>query len=115
MHNEIQKTARIVDEIVSLFLKKGSNDIDIKIKRKIDYTHIILTINNSSISDDAVDRLDEFLNIQRQSEIEEYYWELMGETSNEDELFLIGSMVDSATVKKNDNTLYIELIRKIKK
>ena len=66
------------------------------------------------MKEDEINNLSEFLNIQRQYEIEEYYWGLMGETSDEDELFLVGSMIDSATLEiKNDN-LYIKLIRKIK-
>ena len=40
------------------------------------------------------------LNIQRQSEVEEFYWELMGDDLHGDELFLVGSMVDRATVNK---------------
>ena len=40
-----------------------------------------------------------------------FYWELMGDDSHEDELFLVGSMVDKATVNKIDKDLHIVMYR----
>ena len=114
MHNEIQKTTKIIDEFTSLLIKKGTTEIDVKIKKEDDVTTIFITDYNTSMNEEDINNLNEFLNIQRQSEVEEYYWGLMGETSDEDELFLIGSMLDSATLELKDNNLYIKLIRKLK-
>ena len=114
MHNEIQKTTKIIDEFTSLLIKEGAKEIDIKIKRDDQYTTIFITDYNTCMPTEEIDTLREFLNIQRQSEIEEYYWGLMGETSNEDEMFLVGSMLDSATLELRDGNLYIKLTRKLK-
>ena len=114
MHNEIQKTTKIMDELSSLLINKGSVDIDIKFKKEEKQTTIFITDYNTHINQDEVNRLSEFLNIPRQSEIEEYYWGLMGETSDEDELFLLGSMIDSAELELKDRNLYIKLIRTLK-
>ena len=111
MHNEIQKTTKIIDEFASMMIRKGSNEIDIKIKREDNCTLLFFTEYNTKLTEEARQKLSDFLNIQRQSEIEEYYWGLMGETSTEDELFLVGSMVDSAELEIKDNNLYIKLVR----
>lgn len=115
MHNEIQKTTKIMDELTSLLINKGSVEIDIKLKKGVNCTEIFITDYNTHITQDEINRLTEFLNITRQSEIEEYYWGLMGETSDEDELFLVGSMIDSATLELKNGNLYIKLIRTLKK
>ena len=114
MHNEIQKTTKIIDEFTSLLIKKGTTEIDIKLKKDNDITSIYITDYNTSMNEEEINALNEYLNIQRQSEIEEYYWGLMGETSDEDELFLVGSMLDSAALELRNGNLYIKLIRKIK-
>ena len=114
MHNEVQKTSKIIDEITSLLLQRGTTEIDVKLKKDDYCTTIFITDYNTSFNLEEIDTLSEFLNIQRQSEIEEYYWGLMGETSDEDELFLIGSMLDSAILEIKDGNLYIKLIRKLK-
>jgi len=114
MHNEIQKTTKIIDEFTSLLMKKGTTEIDIKLRKDEDCTTIYITDYNTSMNEEEINTLSEFLNFQRQTEIEEYYWGLMGETSDEDELFLVGSMLDSATLEIKNGNLYIELIRKLK-
>lgn len=114
MHNEIQKTTKIIDEFTSLLIKKGSTEIDIKLKKENNCTFISITDYDTSLNENEINALSAFLNIQRQSEIEEYYWGLMGETSDEDELFLVGSMVDNAALEVRDNNLHIELTRTLK-
>ena len=114
MHTEIKKTTKIVDEFTSMLIKKGSKEVDVKIKREDDLCTVSFIDYNTNISAEIADDMREFLNIQRQSEIEEYYWELMGESSDDDELFLVGSMVDKADVKIEDGNLYVKLYRKIK-
>ena len=85
MQNEVKKITRLVDEVTSLLMRSGSND--------------------------EISSLNDVLNIQRQCEVEEFYWELMGDDSHEDELFLVGSMVDKATVNKIDKDLHIVMYR----
>jgi hypothetical protein len=53
----------------------------------------------------------ESLSIQRQHELEEYYWQLAGESDCDDELTLIGAMIDEATLELVDGNLHITLIR----
>ena len=111
MQNEIKKLTKLIDEITSLLMRYGSNDIDVNIKRNEELSTITIIDHNSQYPEEEITSLNDVLNIQRQCEVEEFYWELMGDDSHEDELFLVGSMVDKATVNKIDNDLYIVMYR----
>ena len=112
MRDEIRKINRLIDEVTSLFMKRGSKEIDVKIRREDKNTVISIIDYNTSYCDSEIEELSSVLNIQRQCEVEGFYWELMGDDSKGDELFLVGSMIDSATVKKVNNDLHITMCRK---
>ena len=40
MQNEVKKITKLVDEVTSLLMKSGSNDINVHIKRDVDLTTI---------------------------------------------------------------------------
>ena len=111
MQNEVKKITKLVDEVTSLLMRSGSNDISVYIKRNSELSTITIIDYNSTYPDDEIASLYDVLNIQRQYEVEEFYWELMGDDSHEDELFLVGSMVDKATVNKIGNDLHIVMYR----
>lgn len=111
MRHEIKKISRIVDELTTLFLKEDTNEVDFSIKRLEDYTVIKIRDHGTHFEDDYIDQLREVFNTQRQCEVEEYYWQLCGEVESDDELTLIGCMIDKAIVEKRDGDLYLELIR----
>lgn len=112
MDCEVKKLTGLIDEISTFFLKNDSNEMDIKIKKESNLSKVFLTIYNTKFSDEYIDDLRDILNIPRQCEVEGFYWELMGDDASGDELFLIGSMIDSAIVEKRENNLYIEIERK---
>ncbi|MDF2613064.1 MAG: uncharacterized protein K0S71_850 [Clostridia bacterium] len=111
MKHETKKISRIVDELTTLFLKQDTDEVDFKIKREPHQTTIKMIDYRTHFDDEYIDELRQQLSIVRQWEIEEYYWQLTGETDCDDELTLIGAMVDKAIVEKKDGNLYIELIR----
>ncbi len=115
MQNEVKKITKLVDEVTSLLMRSGSNDISVYIKRNSELSTITIIDYNSTYPDDEIASLYDVLNIQRQYEVEEFYWELMGDDSHEDELFLVGSMVDKATVNKIDKDLHIVMYRYLTK
>ena len=92
-------------------MRNGSTDINVHIKRNSELSTITIIDHNSTYPNDEIPSLNDVLNIQRQCEIEEFYWELMGDDSHEDELFLVGSMVDKATVDKINDDLHIVMYR----
>ncbi len=111
MRDEIRKLNRLIDEISSLLMRRGSQEIDIKIKRSDELSTITIVDYNTTYSNEEVEELSFILNIQRQCEIEGFYWELMGDDNKGDELFLVGSMIDSAEVKKIEDNLHIIMHR----
>lgn len=115
MKNEVKKITKLIDEVTSLLMRNGSNDINVHIKRDADLSTITIIDYNSGYPNDEIASLNDVLNIQRQCEVEEFYWELMGDDSHEDELFLVGSMVDKATVNKIDKDLHIVMHRSLTK
>ncbi len=115
MQNEVKKLTKLVDEVTSLLTRSGSNDINVHIKRDDNLSTITIIDYNSSYPAEEIASLSDVLNIQRQCEVEEFYWELMGDDSHEDELFLVGSMVDNATVNKIGKDLHIVMHRYLTK
>ena len=112
MRNEIRKLNKLVDEISSLLMKRGSNKIDVKIRRDAQLSTITLIDYNTTYTLQEMEELSDILNIQRQCEVEGFYWELMGDDGKGDELFLVGSMVDRAKVEKIGDDLYIIMYRR---
>jgi hypothetical protein len=111
MRHEIKKICRIVDELTTLFLKEDSNEVDFKIITSPEQAIIRIVDYNTHFSEKAVAELCQMFNRQRQSEIEEYYWQLAGETDEDDELTLISAMIDSAKAEIVGGDLYMEIIR----
>lgn len=90
----------------------GAKDITIHIKE--DDKQFIINIKSDfkEFSDREVKRLIKRLNIPRQIEMEEYYWELTGESDVDTELTLVGMMTDDGEVNfLDDNTIEITLYR----
>lgn len=111
MRHEIKKICKIVDELTTLLLKEDTNEVDFKIKRLPEETRIYITDYNTKYDQAAVDDLMQCLNVQRQHEVEEYYWQLVGECDCDSELTVIGAMIDQAIIELKDGNLYMTLIR----
>lgn len=111
MRHETKKICKIVDELTTLLLKADTDEVDFKIKKEKNQTIIRIVDYNTKYTDQDVQELMECLNVQRQHEIEEYYWQLVGESDNEPELTIIGAMIDKASICIKDGNLHIELIR----
>lgn len=111
MRHEVKKISRIVDELVTFFLKRDSKDLEIGIRRLEDRTVMRLVVRDCELEPGLADQLSEVLNIQRQYEVEEYYWQLAGENDCESEISLVGTMVDFAVVETDNGNLIMELTR----
>ena len=113
MQHEVKKISRIVDELTTFFLKEDTNEVEFKIKKDKNESIIEIIDYNTHFDQESIDRIREVLNVQRQMEIETYYWQLAGEADEGEELLLIGAMIDEAIVEKKDGNLKIKLIRKV--
>ncbi len=112
MKHEIKKICKIVDEMTTLLLRDDTDMVDFRINRLPDKTIISITDYNTRYTQKEVQDLLDCFNVQRQHEVEEYYWQLVGECDNDSEITIIGVMIDESKVELKDNNMYIELIRK---
>jgi len=112
MIESIKKITKIVDEITTYFMIHNSKEIDVKIVDSEEHTLIVFNVKNIDIIREEIDALEYSLSIPRQSDVEEYYWQLNGSGETEIELDVIGMMIDTYTLKLNDNNLTLELYRK---
>ncbi len=111
MKHEIKKICKIVDEMTTLLLRDDTDKVDFGINRLPDKTIIKMIDYNTKFTDEDAKGLLECFNVKRQHEIEEYYWQLVGECDNDTELTIIGVMVDESKVELRDGNMYIELVR----
>lgn len=112
MKFKLEKTLRIVSELITYFHKIGTDDVHLDIKRLDDESQFTISGKIENLSSNELEYLDTVLNTQRQHEIEQYYWHLGGESELDCELTLIGMMIDTADINYEDNILTLKIFRK---
>lgn len=111
MKHEVKKVSKIVDELIEFCFLHATEKVSVTVENKEDRFEILAHSDNVNCSNEKVERLKELLNVQRQNEIEEYYWQLAGEDEHNGEFSLVGMMVDEAEVKFTCPSLTIKLVR----
>lgn len=111
MRHEVKKICKIVDELTTLLLREDTDEVDFKIKTMETKTRIDIVDYNTKYTDEEIEELRLCFNIQRQHEVEEYYWQLVGGCDTDSELTVIGTMIDEAIIEVRDGNLYMTLIR----
>ena len=109
-HNK-KRISKIVDELINYLFSIGATDININIQERSEEYKIIITSNYKEGKDNKINKLIKALNAPKIEEIEEYYWELAGESDVGSELHLIGMMVDKAEVSVIDQVLKLDISR----
>ncbi len=112
-YHELKKDAKIVDEILLYLLKNNDDDISIDISRNED--KIIFSFKISKLSKEALSYMDKYINKEREIEVEEYGWELMGESGSQSDLGMVGLLIDKMSILEEDNHTVLKLIRYYKK
>lgn len=107
----IEKNIRILDELVSYYNKLGNKDIHIDMREEGNEHHLFVSGEVKNMSEEELLNLKLLLTTPRQREIEEYYWQLGGESSFDCELTLVGMMIDEAKISYKNNILSITVIR----
>lgn len=111
MQHESKKIALIINELVTMLLLRSNGNIEVKVNRNDLYTEVTISQHFCQYDEMFIENLRYNLNTQRQTEVEGYYWQLVGNDDNGDELPLVGAMVDEAAVEYNNNSLYINIKR----
>ena len=110
-----KKITTIVDELTTFFFAVGfaKYRLVVKIKQTSEGFQIFFASNFDKRMQKTVERLQENLTCGRAPEIEESYWGLngSGDFQDENELILVGAMIDSAKVEICDGYATLHLFR----
>ncbi|MFV0519712.1 MAG: hypothetical protein ACK5LY_05495 [Lachnospirales bacterium] len=113
MSFRLEKTMRIVDELVGFCCKRGGNNITIHYNIEQPTETVISVIAKNVIAnEDDIETLKTAINQGRQYEVEECFWVVSGDDSFGDELTLIGIMLDYGDLTYENNILSIKAYRK---
>ncbi|MCM1991285.1 hypothetical protein [Oceanirhabdus seepicola] len=99
----LEKVKKLINELVSFSVNLKASEINIKLDEIDNYVKIELTSNVSNLDKSVIDNLKNKLNTSRMVELEELYWALLGENSQSDELFLLGTMIDHCEINYMEN------------
>ena len=107
------KVVKMLDEMLNYVYYLGARDADINIKELEDRFEIIIICDyKEGLPEAKIDKMIKALNVPREEEMEEYYWELAGDCDLDNELCIVGMMCDEAYVDKlPGNRLKIRLVR----
>ncbi len=106
-----KKVSKIIDELFLYLLKHGYKNINLNVNTEND---IRIDITVQDLEERIIEKLEERLKDKREVEVEEYGWELMGESDCSNELELIGLLIDSFSYKNEGNSYTLTFIRKNK-
>ncbi|MCK8825567.1 hypothetical protein [Fuchsiella alkaliacetigena] len=110
---ENKKIAKLVSELMNFCLKLGIKHIKSEVEKEAEMIKISIEGSTGCDSVDCncaekIERFGKSLNITREAQVDQYYWELAGE----DNEYLAGMMIDKAEVSYKDNYLKIVAYRK---
>ncbi len=111
MKYQFEKNLKIINELMTYLHKLGSKDINVRLEKNNSSTLFLIWGEIDNISSDELDNLSTILNTDRQHEIEEYYWNLGGESESDGELSLVGMMIDKAEITYLNNILTFKIYR----
>lgn len=110
MINEIKKNGKIIDELVTFFLKKKHYQLKLDLNYSSEKT--IITIFLGKLTEQEFNLIKESFSQKRDPALEEYGWVLMGESEVSAELNLVGMCIDDFRIERIEkNYVMIELIR----
>lgn len=111
-YNE-HKNIKILDELLSYCYSKGAKHMSMTLDTLEDSVIFHLECVVPHIEEKDLDALEKFLNTPRCHEMEEYYWELTGDSDVSSELSLVGMMIDEAHINYDGNLLEVTVKRNI--
>ena len=106
-----KRVTKIVDDLMAYLFSMGANDITINFKEEEKQFKIYVKSNYNQNEQEKIKDLIKYLKMEKQEEMEEYYWELTGDSIFDPELSLIGMMTDKKEINVEDDFLEIVLYR----
>lgn len=114
MKDDRQKVGRIIDELVMFQFNAGARDIHMDLHYREKGVEIVFTSNCTMDMERNVERLNRYLSVPRNEAMEAYFWGLAGEDEgcHNEELQLIGQMVDEGHARMQNDKLIIRVYRR---
>ena len=108
--HEIEKNVKIIDEVIIYLFNKGFTKFDFG----LDFTPevSIITVLVEDLEQELVYSIKNEIHVERDEELEDYGWELLGECSDHGEIICLGMLVDKIDVSAKDDITKIVLYRK---
>lgn len=110
MNNEQSKAVKMLNEVMIYFISHGMSDLEIVLSLQKSKTSVSVSAYTKTQPDD-LDEVSESLLNPRQPEVEDYYWRLLGSNNKNNQLHLLGALVDDAQIMYDENKLTIQLNR----
>jgi HSP20 family molecular chaperone IbpA len=107
----MKKSRKILDELIGYFTTHQINELDIHFKNTQGQLNITISGKTPAKPKD-MDTLEQLLNTTRHPEYEEYFWGLLGSSSNQSEISLLGNLVDGGDVSYENGILTVSIRRK---
>lgn len=111
MKHDKLKISRMVEELINYLFSIGAEEISIEIKEDDKNYMISAKCKKLMLSDEELKRIKKIFKIEKNEEMEEYYWCLAGESDVDTELSLLSMMVDESSISYKEGILSIALYR----
>jgi len=111
MKIKFQKTMNIASELLAYCHHHGAKEFHLDIMEGNNSVKMVMRACPEDLSPDELDYLKTALSTPRQREVEQGFWELIGESEDYSELQLLGMLCDDADVDYTDRILTVSLSR----
>ena len=114
MIHEEKKIGKIVEELTMFFFSVGSEKMSSGIEKEQDGVKITFCADYLPEYEHSIEKLEQYLNAEKNEGIEDCYWELAGsgDPGETSQLLLVGMMIDKFKVNKKANQIELTLYRK---
>ena len=115
MVHEEKKVGKIIEELTMFFFTIGADKIQTGIEKSDKQVVIEFKANFNPEYADRVERLNQFLNEEKNEGMEDIYWELAGsgDPGETSQLLLVGMMIDKADVCVRETEVELRLYKEM--
>ncbi len=115
MVHEERKVGKIIEELTMFFFAIGADKIQSGIERKDKQVVIEFKANYDPAYAYMLERLDHYMNEEKNEGMEDIYWELAGsgDPGETSQLLLVGMMIDKADVCVMDSEVELRLYKEM--
>jgi len=106
-----EKTMKIASELLSYCHHFGATEFHLDVVEKDKCVTLVIRASPDVIPDEDMDRLKVALSAPRHRDIEQDYWELIGDSEDCFELTLLGMLCDESSVEYDGQSIAITLKR----